>query len=192
MDAAGSADGGGLLAAVLAADAAACVRVWAVRLHSLIEGSAASPYQLPLEHLYTIELSSGRQPCSLALMAPMSGGRTSPLLVCGCADGAVEAIELADGTCALPHAHVEATELAASSRVATDAAAAAADATGAEAAAEGGARRQAKYAWMFDSGAGPQARGLLREKRRFFDGWARTANYELGLQQVRRWGGGGG
>ena len=31
------------------------------------------------------------------------------------------------------------------------------------------------YDWLVDTGAGPQARGLLRDKRRFFDGWARSA-----------------
>ena len=39
-------------------------------------------------------------------------------------------------------------------------------------------------AWCFDSAAGPQARGLVAEKKRAFDGWAQTAAYEVGLQDV--------
>ena len=40
------------------------------------------------------------------------------------------------------------------------------------------------YDWWLDSGTGPQGRGRLCEKRRAFDGWARTAAYEVGLQAV--------
>ncbi|KOO30688.1 hypothetical protein Ctob_008064 [Chrysochromulina tobinii] len=35
-----------------------------------------------------------------------------------------------------------------------------------------------EYEWTFDTGAGAQARGKVNEKRRSFDGWARTAAYE--------------
>jgi hypothetical protein len=41
-----------------------------------------------------------------------------------------------------------------------------------------------EYEWTFDTGAGAQARGKVNEKRRSFDGWARTAAYEVGLQAV--------
>ena len=40
---------------------------------------------------------------------------------------------------------------------------------------------QCRYAWRFDSGAGARWRGLVSERRRAFDGWARTAAYEMGL-----------
>ncbi|KAL3918906.1 MAG: hypothetical protein SGPRY_005828 [Prymnesium sp.] len=40
------------------------------------------------------------------------------------------------------------------------------------------------YEWSFDSGTGVAGHGLVREKRRVFDGWARTAAYERGLQEV--------
>ena len=82
-------------------------------------------------------------------------------LVCGCASGEMVALELPN----LKHT--------------LDA-----PATSGSAAVEGRATSRREYDWMVDTGAGPQARGLLRERRRYFDGWARTAAYEIGLQGV--------
>ncbi|KAL1527986.1 hypothetical protein AB1Y20_009357 [Prymnesium parvum] len=53
-----------------------------------------------------------------------------------------------------------------------------------EAGGGGGGGGGNRYEWQFDAMAGEQARGAVRQKRRAFDGWARTEAYEQGLQEV--------
>lgn len=169
-------------AAMLAADAAGYVRAWAMRLDTLA-AAAAAPAQTParpvgLEALFELALGPARQPCSLGL-----AGRT---IVCGCADGSLHTRmlpKIALGPCtegAPPAASNGSSGSGALPPEGVQAAATGA-ATGAIRAV---ASVRTEYEWTFDTGAGAQARGKLSEKRRSFDGWARTAAYEVGLQAV--------
>ena len=165
-------------AAMLVADAAGHVRAWAMRLDTLA-AAAAAPAQTParpvgLEALFEMALGPARQPCSLGL-----AGRT---IVCGCADGSLHARMLPMNT--LSPRTEEAAPAASNGSSSSEAL----PPEGVEAAAMGtlldatGVRTE--YEWTFDTGAGAQARGKVNEKRRSFDGWARTAAYEVGLQAV--------
>ena len=151
-------------ATMLAADAAGCVRAWAMRLDSIVASAAAgvatgAPVPITLVALFELRLgvpsgSPPRQPSALGLI-----GTT---IICGCADGTLHAKAAPAILLGGPNGAATAEPAAPSSA----------------------ARAHTEYEWLFDTGAGPQARGKLAEKRRFFDGWARTAAYEVGLQAV--------
>lgn len=169
------------------ASASGAVCTWAVARGG---GGASDLLQLRA----CIRLPSSRQPSSLAFV-----GRS---LICGCTEGALVELHASE---------LRASELSAACGGGGLAAATAAEADSAmgrrEAAVKGppgddgatrcggevpgqsgqlssGAKACPRYNWRFDSGAGAQARGRLEERRRYFDGWAQTAAYERGLQQV--------
>ncbi len=152
-------------AAMLAADAAGHVRGWALRLDALAE--AAAPAKLGLVALFELAISPARQPSSLGIV-----GRT---LVCGCADGTLHAKALPALTLSARNGAATVAMSSGSSRV---------EDTSAEVLESPSEGVRTEYEWLFDTGAGAQARGRLSEKRRFFDGWARSGAYELGLQAV--------
>lgn len=159
--------GGGMLAA----DAAGCVRLWAL----LREGAKAGgpgTMRAALECVRALVLAPTMQLTCTSLLLVHGGDDPSPnapiTLVCGCADGRVVA-----ATVPLSHAEQAAVDMDDVTIDVVDGSEKGVD--------EGG---QHVYEWRFDSGAGPQGRGTVRERRRAFDGWAKTSAFEEGLQLV--------
>ena len=159
--------------AMLAADASGYVRLWAMSraVGKPAAGRLGSTARLIC--LRALTPAPSRQPTCLGIVG-------SDTLVCGFSDGRVSAMPLP-----LPLS-----EAAQSGAPAMDALTIDVGDVGVEVRdyavnyTEDEHTAAHEYNWCFDSGAGPQGRGTLRERRRAFDGWAKTVAFEAGLQQV--------
>jgi hypothetical protein len=146
---------------LLSGDATGRVRLWmATRGHAMAPPEGGGGYATSTLVLLrdVLTLTVPRQPTALAM-----AGNT---LLCGCTDGSLISVVVdveADA------AMVDLSDV---------------HAVGEEKASVGTGGSSHSYEWLFDTGTGPQGRGTLRERRRAFDGWARTAAYEQGLQEV--------
>lgn len=97
-----------------------------------------------------------RQPCTLGLVHDM--------VICGCTDGTI----VAQPYCPSTPPEQSSWDVPQSRREMLT----------------GAASSISNYIWRIDTGAGEQGRGLLSDKRRAFDGWAKTVAYETGLRGV--------